>query len=279
MSFVVDTGQDRSIEVKKSLGFYRWIGHRSVTGWLAPEVMEILAVIDARQYKNNVEGSVAEIGVHHGRLFIVLNLLRRNGEKAVAVDVFGDQDLNIDQSGKGDLARFRANVDRWSSLDGVVIHEGDSTKLDAISLCGLVGGKVRLFSVDGGHTDSIVFSDMNLAEGSLVGGGVVIADDVFNQDWPGVATGTLRYLEGASLAPFAIALNKVFFAFPEYAEDYRQSLQSHFAKRYLETIKISEYAGHKVLVISRVPRRPRALLGRSQVARNVYSRLSGTSGS
>ncbi|MFM8855896.1 MAG: class I SAM-dependent methyltransferase, partial [Actinomycetota bacterium] len=260
--------------VKKTFATYRRIGHRTVAGWLAPEVMEALVAIDERQRERKIAGAIAEIGVHHGRLFIALNLLRRNGEKAVAIDVFGCQELNIDQSGKGDLERFRANVERWSSSNGVEVHQGDSTLLQPNALQELAGGKVRLFSVDGGHTESIVYSDMNLAAACLVSGGVLIADDVFNGDWPGVATGTLRYMaQPDALVPFAIGFNKVFFSRPECAADYRACVQAHFRRRPLEMTKLSEYAGCEVLVISRVPRRPRAMLSRNELARELYRRI------
>ena len=37
-----------------------------------------------------VTGHVGEIGVHHGRLFILLCLARNEGERAFAVDVYGN---------------------------------------------------------------------------------------------------------------------------------------------------------------------------------------------
>ena len=171
---------------------------------------EVLRVLDLAQRSNNGYGSVAEISVHHGRLFIGLSLLQPGG-------FFGRHRcfwrFGLDQSGKGDLAMFRKNLRRWSSLDNVVIHQGDSTQLKAAELLDLARGDIRLFSVDGGHTCSIVFSDMNLAEATIAPSGIVIADDVLNQDWPGVSTGTLRYMEsGGKLVPFAIGFNKVFFA-------------------------------------------------------------------
>src|SRR5262249_8717385 len=161
-------------------------------------------------------------------------------------------ELNIDRSGKGDLAVLRKNIHRWSSPNLVVVHEGDSTKLHADKLHELAHGDIRLFSVDGGHTNSIVFSDMNLAEASIGGGGIVIADDIFNQEWPGVLAGTLRYLNhGGRLTPFAIGFNKVFFALPEYSEFYRSALRAHFDHRYLLHVRMSEFTTHQVLVISR----------------------------
>jgi len=262
------------IRVNKRFDIYRWTGHRLVAGWLAPEVLDILAVLDSLQRSTNVSGAVAEIGVHHGRLFIGLNLLQHHNELSVAIDVFGDQDLNIDQSGKGDLAMFQRNVQRWSSPENVVVHQGDSTQLKTDELRNLARGNVRLFSVDGGHTESIVFSDMNLAEATIAAGGIVIADDVFNQDWPGVSIGTLRYMESrGKLVPFAIGFNKVFFCTPEYAQTYRDILRCEFEDRYLVLTKSSEFAGHEVLIISRVPRRPRQLVARNKAARRAYLRV------
>jgi hypothetical protein len=262
------------IRVNKRFGIYRWTGHRVVAGWLAPEVLDILGVLDSFQRSASVSGAVAEIGVHHGRLFIGLNLLQRDDEPSVAIDVFGDQDLNVDESGKGDLAMFRKNVQRWSSPENVVVHQGDSTQLQAGELRKLAQGGIRLFSVDGGHTDPIVFSDMNLAEATLAAGGIVIADDVFNQDWPGVSTGTLRYMEsGGELVPFAIGFNKVCFSTQEYSQMYRDILRREFASRYLVLTKSSEFAGHEVLIISRVPRRPREIARQSKIARGAYRRV------
>lgn len=256
---------------------YRRLGQRFVGGWLKAEVLAILAVLDSAQRSINVSGAVAEIGVHHGKLFMGLNLLQHDDEYSVAIDVFGDQELNIDQSGKGDLAVFRKNVQRWSSLNSVVIHQGDSTKLQADELRKLARGDIRLFSVDGGHTDSTVFSDMKLAEATIASGGILIADDIFNEQWPEVYAGTLRYLsQGGQLVPFAIGFNKVFFSVPEFAEYYRSTLRTHFEDRYLVYIKMADFAAHEVhevLIIYRVPRRPKRLIGRSRTAKHIYHRV------
>lgn len=234
---------------------YRHVGHRLVGGWLAPEVLAITAVLDAAQRSKGVTGAVAEIGVHHGKFFIALNCLQRDGEPSVAVDVFGDQDLNLDSSGRGDVDIFRKNVERWSSLETVTIHTGDSTKLTPESLRGIAGTSIRLFSVDGGHTEAIVSSDMRVAEATLSEGGIVIADDIFNEQWPEVLIGTFAYLAGGGrLVPFIIGFNKVFFALPEDVDHYRNAATTHFAPRLLVYTKNARFAGHEVLVIGRTPR-------------------------
>ena len=76
-------------------------------GWVEPQTLDILRTLSEAQDGAGVEGAVAEIGVHHGKLFIAMQLLNRPGAPAVAIDVFDDQELNVDQSGRGDRAVSR----------------------------------------------------------------------------------------------------------------------------------------------------------------------------
>jgi hypothetical protein len=248
---------------------YRAIGHRFVAGYTHSEFLLVLDVLNAAQRAKHVCGAVAEIGVHHGKLFIGLSLLQPPGDKSVAIDVFGDQELNIDNSGRGDFEKFENNVKVWSSMDDVVVHQGDSTKLEPAKLRELAGGDIRLFSVDGGHTEEIVFSDMKLAEATLADGGIVIADDVFNEYWPGVATGTLRYLSnGATLAPFLIGFNKVLFTHAEYSEFYRGEVDAALAGKLRFQTGSSGFAGHEVGLVA--PRSARDILAKNRLAWTLY---------
>lgn len=255
--------------MKRTFERYRNVGYRFVTGFLEPGNLPVLEVLDAAQRARRVSGAVAEIGVHHGRLFIGLHLLQRGVGKSVAIDLFGDQELNIDKSGHGDQTKFTDNVALWSSMDGVVLHQGDSRKLTADVLLEKSGGPIRFFSVDGGHTEEIVFSDMRLAEETLAEGGIVIADDVFNQQWPGVAVGTLKYLDdGAKLVPFAIGFNKTLFTQPEFADYYRAELVSAFTGNLRIQTEATVFAGHDVQYLA--PVTPVDILRRSEAARTIY---------
>jgi hypothetical protein len=255
--------------MRRNAEIYRAVGHRFVTGFLAPEVLTVLHVLDRVQDVNGVRGSVAEVGVHHGKLFLGLHLLRRSGERSLAIDIFGDQELNVDLSGNGDEEKFRANVALWADDEGLVVHQGDSTQLDPETVRDLAGSDIRFFSVDGGHTAEIVQSDLTLAEATLVDGGVIIADDVFNQRWPGVAVGTMRYLdEGARLVPFAIGFNKVFLTQPQHSAGYREALVAELARHTRLDTTDSTFAGQPVTLLLRlgVP----DLLRKSETARTVY---------
>lgn len=88
-------------------------GCRNVGGWLFPYSARFIDSLLALQLESGVRGAVGEIGVHHGKLFILLALGRRPDEAAFAIDVFGDQHLNTDASGAGDRDIFVANTRRW----------------------------------------------------------------------------------------------------------------------------------------------------------------------
>src|SRR5690348_13037552 len=75
--------------------------HHEIPGWLDDYSARFIAEIGRIQERRRVKGSVAEIGVHMGRLFILLRLLAASDEPALALDVFHDQELNVDESGGG----------------------------------------------------------------------------------------------------------------------------------------------------------------------------------
>jgi len=252
---------------------YRHLGHRRVQGYTESSAIGLLHAVDRYQREAGINGPIAEIGVHHGQLFIAMKLLQQPGEAAIAIDLFEDQESNIDKSGQGDRDRFLHHLDQWTDRTGLVIHQGDSTAIMPGDIAAM--SHVRIFSVDGGHTQEIVLSDMRLAEKSLVDGGVVIADDVFNQQWPGVCVGTVHYLEqGGALVPFYIAYNKVLFTQPEHADRYRRTLDAAYADRTMTAVFESTFVGHPVSVLVPVPKHPVHIARRSETVRNTYQKVA-----
>lgn len=88
----------------------------------------MISHINAAQTEFGVRGGVGEIGVHHGKLFILLHLMLREGERSFALDVFERQDLNVDQSGRGDRERFLENVQRWAGRTDLIDIFADSSE-------------------------------------------------------------------------------------------------------------------------------------------------------
>jgi SAM-dependent methyltransferase len=198
--------------------------HKSIPGWVTDGALTVTSCLAALQDEMGAGGAVCEIGVHHGRFFIALaNMVPK--ATALAVDVFDDQVANVDHSGCGDLSKFLSNVARWAANpDRVRTLQADSLTITPEMLTrNLDQSRIRLFSIDGSHTARHVQNDLVLAENTLAAHGVVIVDDIFNPNWPGVAEGVFRYLLNPSskLIPFAYGDNKLYLAASDDLEIYR----------------------------------------------------------
>lgn len=210
------------------LADYRQNGRDAVGGWFLDECAEVIEQVLLRQVDWDVRGDVAEIGVHYGKSFLMLANGVRDDERAIALDVFGDQEKNVDGSGRGNREIFEGNVATWADGVTVQIVQASSLEVDPATAAATFG-QVRMFSIDGGHTAAITAHDLRIAEAVVVPHGVVLLDDVLNEHWLGVITGLADYLAGTpTLVPFAVAANKLFMAPSEQvAERYRASLRQN----------------------------------------------------
>src|SRR6267143_1685820 len=89
--------QGKAIEGNPRLLAYRDTGLAQVQGWCQAETMSILAELGALQDEAGVSGGSGEIGVFHGKLLIALHLLRSPGTRTLAIDLFENQELNLDR--------------------------------------------------------------------------------------------------------------------------------------------------------------------------------------
>ncbi len=238
-----------------------------VAGWLHPFSACVIASLSLHQVEVGIRGAVAEIGIHHGKLFFLLYLTTRNDETAVAIDLFRLQHLNIDRSGKGDMATFLRHLQRWSpSREGLRIIESSSLDLTPEDI--VQSGRVRLFSIDGAHTIEATLHDLSLASRSVSDEGVVIVDDCFNEYWPEVSAALARYLEESpSLVPWATSPGKVYLCRPAHVAQYTEWIERRFSAR---VDKRSRLFGFPVTLVGIAPVQRmtlRNLLGRTLLGR------------
>jgi len=235
--------------------------HAAVHGWLADFSAEAILALARYQSARAIRGPVAEIGVHHGRLFLLLYLATMTGEAAIAIDLFSMQHLNTDRSGRGNKAIFLRHVDRIAgSRDGLVVIEDSSFNVKAEQL--MAHGRPRLFSIDGSHTESATLNDLQLADATLAGDGIVIVDDCFNEYWPEVTGALAKYVSAGTLVPFAITPGKVLLCRKPMAAVYRPFVRERFPRR---VDKEAHLYGHPVLVTGVRPWTLRRALGTTKV--------------
>lgn len=228
-------------------------GRKYISGWLSRDDAEIISAILDYQTKQNRTGSVVEIGAHHGKSFILLALCNFPNSNYV-IDIFSNQNLNLDRSGSGDKKVFIENLKNHGvDIDKVHIDERLSSDVQPADIISSVG-YARFFHIDGGHHLDAVEGDISLATKSIIDAGVIAIDDVFRPEWPEVSIAALgnKNFSKHDIIPFAIGFNKTYFCKAEYAEDYRNLLLNNpFLEMFFQ--KTYQVSKDEVLVFQRYP--------------------------
>ena len=197
-----------------------------IGGWCNPLTAKAINFIGNTQ---NSFGDVVEIGIHHGKSFMPLAATVKEGESAIAIDVFEDQHLNIDNSGKGSREILESNILKYiGKNDNIKIIKADSTTLTKERFI----NPVRLMSIDGGHTKAITYSDLRLANDVCDNeDAIVFLDDFLNPDWLGVLSGYIVYSQEYydSFIPVAFFPNKIVLSRSKSALKYRELLRNAFS--------------------------------------------------
>ena len=208
----------------------------TIAGYMNFPTHAAFAVIARAQHDAGVVGAVGEIGVHHGRSFILAALLSTPAEPLWALDLFSTlQHLNLDGSGKGDENALAINMARV----GLDVSRATTVAMSSLDLaadyfCAAGMPRFRWFSVDGGHTEEATRRDMHAAACHLAEGGVIAVDDIFNNLFLGVTEGVFNFmaLNRGRLAPFLMITGKIYFTTPSFHARYYAAARDFFLPRY-----------------------------------------------
>lgn len=193
-----------------------------IEGWLHFTDFEILKTLCTHQ--NDTGGAIVEIGVHHGKSLIPLAAFS-DERPLYVIDIFDDQEQNIDHSGLGDQAQLLENM-RLFDIDRAraTIDPRASADVSAQDIKTAVG-PVSLFHIDGGHHIDAVQNDISLALAVLSPDGVIAIDDVFRPEWPEVTRGVFSHEKlNSEFVPFAIGFNKTYFCARRHYKKYQMVL-------------------------------------------------------
>ena len=111
-----------------SIRKYFTVGYPDLIGGLRHELFITADVLSKLPVNKN--GGILEVGVLFGRFFILLNTLVNRSDRSIAIDVFEQQNLNVDKSGnlkglldQGDqLATFKNNIKAFDKHRGKNVH-------------------------------------------------------------------------------------------------------------------------------------------------------------
>jgi hypothetical protein len=220
----MDAASMNSISI--SLDRYTVRSMERVHGYLSSLDAGLIAALLSYQDEKNLQGHLCEIGVHHGRLFLLLALARRPGERALAIDLFEDDAINENTQHAGRDRALFANARRLGiELSEEEIYKTSSIDIEHTDILTRTTGRIRFFSIDGCHLYQHVENDLRLAERTLTAEGIIAVDDFFNKDWPDASFAAYDFLRQTdAIVPFAITSSKLYLAAPKVAEQYKVAL-------------------------------------------------------
>lgn len=152
------------------------------------------------------KGDLFEIGVWKGRSASLLATYAKPGEKLYLCD------LELDEP-----AVRSAFTAVGAAPQDVVILSGPSSSLPGRLDLKTMHQSVRWMHIDGEHTGTAVYAELELAHRIVQPDGLVVVDDFFSPRYPANTTEALRYMEKN---PFhfrllAVAFNKAYLCRPE----------------------------------------------------------------
>jgi Methyltransferase domain len=266
-------------DVKRRIDRYLLFNYYRTEGYISRLDAALFRELIIGQVKDGIEGSLAEIGVHYGRSFFLLACGRSVSERCLAIDLFEDDALHTNRGGVGRFGGFRKNCHNYGyNLREEEVLKRSSREISADEILSRVG-RVRFFSIDGGHMYEDVMNDLRLAEKVLTKDGIICLDDILSALWPEVAIATFDWLRGQNqrFVPFLATKEKLYVCDSSCAPLYLSMIRENKQLNSLVFRNIS-LLSHEVTVLlpsvaSRVAER--AIDSLFSLCRGVTDRFAG----
>jgi len=217
---------------RAALDRYLRHGLRQVKGWVSGGTERFISELSLAQIEAGLKGSVGEIGVHQGKLFLLLLLTKRQDEGAFAIDPLENQPYNLAINQPRGVDILKGHIAQWApDATRVEIIKAYSTAVQPDDVIEK-SGRARLLSVDGAHHEDVVIKDMEWADRVLEPNGVIIVDDFFNSQYPGVCAAVCRFLlrPDCRFKPFAISPGKLYLAEAEAGLAMRAAMKQRLGR-------------------------------------------------
>jgi SAM-dependent methyltransferase len=186
--------------------------------WKVGDITEWLNIEDAvlAHRLSPIDGVALEIGTWKGGWILTL-LFNGNRRRGIAIDPYPNLDYIRDVFVKNSGELFGERVKLFDSLDSFRNSVNGNQTFDIIHL-------------DGEHSQAATEKDLNFALECLKPDGLLIVDDFFYHDFPGVTAGVFSKLPNSGLSPFLFSEKKLYLCKTSEYETYyakvREILQS-----------------------------------------------------
>lgn len=169
--------------------------------------------------------NVLEVGVYKGgwSLCMVENVKSIN---IFCVDPFpGIDNIRVEFL---EAASLHKNLTHYESID---------------QLKHTIGEKMDVIHLDGEHTELAVSRDLEILLPMLSSDGVMIIDDIFYQDFPGVAFSTYNFIAKFKLAPFLVSSSKIYLTHPSTYDYWYRKIKTKLSVKQIRFYESQERTG------------------------------------
>ena len=213
-------------------------------------------------------GNLVELGTYQAKSAVIIGSFVRPGERFVAVDLFGREDL-LDSSTSG-LMNRNENRQQYKNLNRqqfesnyLALHDGSAQVHEGLStdILDLVEpSSARFVHVDAGHMYDQVRQDVINAQTILRPGGIVAFDDYRTEHTPGVSAAVWQAVISDGLVPVAITPQKMYAIHAgDDPEPYRDALKAFVESDRSKWWMQEQYVlGRPLLRIKHIPATPPA---------------------
>jgi hypothetical protein len=211
---------------------------KEVKGWFYDHDLVTFWLTDFIQKAAGWRGDLCELGIFQGKSAIALGTMARPDERLLCLDIFHE----VPQ------ATAEANIHRFCpGLENrLVCIQRDLTSLSTPPV-GVEPNSVRFIHLDAVHDHPSVLNDLRNFVPLLTPEAVVVLDDCFDPDWPGVATAMTEFClseMGWHIRPFAASRSKMYLCARPYVEIYQRCI---VASGYIENLSFERVLDVSVL--------------------------------
>lgn len=201
-------------------GFFRWIDRHVFAALL-------------KSQQDSPLGTLVELGTFQGKSAVIIGDFHRPGERFVALDLFGREDLlTEDASGAANRSENReqyANLQREQfEQNYLALHSTLPEIVEGLSgeiVDHVAPGTARFIHVDAGHLYNQVREDVVNVKSLLRPGGLVAFDDYRTPHTPGVSAAVWQAVFQDGLIPVALTPQKLYGVYDD-PSPYQETLRA-----------------------------------------------------
>lgn len=226
------------MEIFKFWKLYKNQVEPEVKGWFYDHDLIMFWLLDFIQKEAGWRGDLCELGVYEGRSAIGLGALARPGESLFCFDLFHEVSQAVVES---NIRRFCPDLD---GRLGCIQRDLPSMRAAPPEVA---PGSLRFLHIDAVHDHPGVLNDLRNFAPLLTPEAVIVLDDCFDPDWPGVATAMTEFClseMGRHIRPFSASRSKMYLCARPLVEVYQRCI---VASRHIDNLSFERVLDGSVL--------------------------------